>query len=253
MNIQMTFLRREASSCAAPWTAGVSRWLTASLALSLMNCAAGGETGPDAQPPGAEDLIDDLEDGDDAIVGETGRMGGWYTFHDDTVGGTQEPPDTGFAPTAGGAGGSAFAATTTGSGFSEWGAGMGFDLNNPEAVGEVGTRGPYDATLYRGIAFSAKGNVAMTVAVEVTGVTPTDRGGGCTPSTTEGMECDDLHGEAIALTGEWTEYLVEFGQLRQGGWGLAVPFSASEVTAVLFTTDANLAFDVSVDDVRFYE
>jgi hypothetical protein len=218
----------------------------------LLGCAAGGETGPDATPPGAEDLIDDLEDGDDAINGETGRMGGWYTFHDDTAG-TQVPPDTGFTPIAGGADGSAYAANTSGSGFTEWGAGMGFDLNNPEAVGEVGPRGMYDASRFRGIAFKAKGNVAMRISVETVGVAPTDRGGGCTPSEVMGMECDDLHGKDLALTAEWDEYLVEFAQMRQGGWGLAVPFAATDVTAVLFQVEANLEFDISVDDVRFYE
>src|SRR5687768_4055128 len=106
MNIQMRFFRREASNGAAPQAAGAWRWLTASFAIAMMNCAApAADTGPDANPPGAEDLLDDLEDGDDAINGETGRMGGWYTFHDDTVGGVQEPPETGFVPTAGGADG----------------------------------------------------------------------------------------------------------------------------------------------------
>lgn len=220
---------------------------------ALVGCAApAADAGPDATPPVAEDLIDDLEDGDDAINGANGRVGGWYTFNDATAG-TQEPPTTGFVPSPGGAGGSAYAATTTGSGFTLWGAGMGFDLNNPAAAGGTGPRGKYDTSPYRGIAFKARGNVPIRVALETVGVTPTDRGGGCTPSMVMGMECDDLHGKAITLTADWQEHLIELGELRQGGWGLDVPFAATDVTAVLFTVDANLDFEVSVDDVRLYE
>lgn len=214
-------------------------------------CAnSGGEDGPDPSAP--SDLIDDLEDGDDALPETNGRLGGWYTFHDPTPG-TQTPPESGFTPSAGGADGSAFAAATSGSGFTEWGAGMGFDLNNPEAVGLTGPRGPYDASGYRSIAFKARGNVAVRVGLETVGVTPTDRGGTCTPSTVEGMECEDLHGSLVNLSSEWKDYELEFAALRQGGWGKAVPFSAAEVTSVLFMIDKDLAFDVAVDDVRFYE
>lgn len=214
-------------------------------------CAnSGGDDGPDPTLP--SDLIDDLEDGDDAIAETNGRLGGWYTFNDATAG-TQIPPESGFTPTAGGADGSAYAAGTSGSGFTEWGAGMGFDLNNPEAVGGTGVRGPYDASPYRSIAFKAKGNVPLRLALETLGVTPTDRGGRCTPSTVEGMECEDLHGSLINLTAEWKDYELEFSALRQGGWGQAVPFAAAEVTSVLFQVDKDLMFDVAVDDVRFYE
>ncbi len=214
---------------------------------SLVGCAGGGETAPVGG-----DLVDDLEDGDDAIVDADGRRGGWYTFNDETDG-MQEPPGSGFVPTPGGAGDSAYAAGTSGGGFTEWGAGMGFDLNNPEAVGETGERAAYDASAYAGIAFQARGNVDVRVALETLGVTPTDRGGSCTPSTTEGMECEDVHGVAIELTDEWREIQIPFAQIRQGGWGKPVPFAAAEVTAVLFMVAQGEDFEITVDDVRLYE
>jgi len=223
----------------------------AGLAGIAGGCAASGNDGPD--PDATFDLIDDLEDGDDAIADSGGRMGGWYTFHDATATGTQIPSDASFTATAGGADGSAFAAGTSGMGFTEWGAGMGFDLNNPEAVGLTGPRSKYDATKYRSLAFKAKGNVPMFVAIETVGVTPVENGGTCTPSTTEGMECEDLHGKTINLTGEWVDYEVELSAVRQGGWGKMVPFEAGEVMAVLFQVDKDLMFDVAIDDVRFYE
>lgn len=222
--------------------------LVAAMAAGCAN--SGGPDGPDPDAP--FDLIDDLEDGDDAITETGGRLGGWYTFHDESAG-TQIPPASGFTPTSGGADGSAFSAGTSGSGFTVWGAGMGFDLNNPAAVGGTGARGPYDASPYKSIAFKARGNIAVRVALETVGVTPSDRGGTCTPSTVEGMECEDLHGVMLTLNGEWQDFEIEFEALRQGGWGRPVPFAATEVTAVLFQADKDLMFDFAVDDVRFYE
>jgi hypothetical protein len=222
---------------------------------AVAGCAAGGGAEDDGvdPPPGPTDLIDDLEDGDDAISEANGRLGGWYTFNDESTTGTQIPPSESFTPTTGGAGGSAFAAATSGTGFTVWGAGMGFDLNNPSAVGQIGDRAPYDASVYAGITFKARGNVPIRVSLEVVGVTPTDRGGTCVPSTTEGEECDDLHGASLDLTSEWKEYSLAFSQLRQQGWGKAVPFAATDVTSVLFQADKDLMFDVAVDDVGFYE
>ncbi|HUQ07012.1 MAG TPA: hypothetical protein VM261_31185 [Kofleriaceae bacterium] len=219
----------------------------------LAGCAGSGGDDDGPGPTGPMDLIDDLEDGDDAINESNGRMGGWYTFNDESTTGNQIPPGAGFTTTTGGAEGSAFSAGTSGSGFTVWGAGMGFDLNNPEAVGMTGPRSPYDASRFTSIAFKAKGNVPITVSLEIVGVTPTDRGGTCTPSTVMGEECDDLHGTLVDLTGEWKDYVVEFGQLRQGGWGKNVPFAAADVTAVLFQADKDVSFDIAVDDIRFYE
>ena len=216
--------------------------------LGLAGCAGGTEE----PPPGDQDLVDDLEDGDDAILEASGRLGGWYTFNDET-GGTQEPPGTGFVPSSGGAGGSAFAAVTTGEGFTEWGAGMGFDLNNPSAVGGTGARGPYDASAYRGIAFSARGNVPVRLGFETTGVTPVDRGGTCVPGTEEGQECEDVHGANLSLDEEWQEFEIPFSQLRQGGWGQPVELALTDVIAVMFLVEPDVEFEIAVDDIRFYE
>lgn len=224
--------------------------------LGVAGCAStgdpgGADPGPDASL-GAADLIDDLEDGDDAIQPAGGRQGGWYTFNDGTDG-VQTPPQTGFVPAAGGAGGSAFAAVTTGEGFTEWGAGMGFDLNHPGAVGGTGPRAAYDASRYRTLVFLARGTDSVRVALETTGVTPAERGGTCVPGPMPSQACEDLHGVTIELTGEWVEHQIPFDQLRQGGWGQDVAFDPGAVIAVLFLVDKGVAFDVQIDDVRFYE
>jgi len=227
-------------------------WIAVTMgALGGAGCAGagdgGGGGGPDASL-GAQDMIDDLEDGDDAIAATNGRQGNWYTFHDMTATGMQMPTDTEFTPMSGGAESSKYAAGTTGSGFTDWGAGMGFDLNATET-----TRSVYDASKYKTLVFKAKGNVSIRVALATAGTTPNTEGGTCTPSTTEGSECEDMHGMTFKLTADWKEYQVPFAQMTQEGWGLKVPFDAKTAMGVLFSVDANLQFDYAIDDVSFYE
>ena len=213
-------------------------------------CAAsgGGDNGPDAAL-GTADLVDDLEDGDDAILAAGGRVGNWYTFHDATATGVQMPSEADFKPASGGAGGSKFSAETSGMGFTDWGAGMGFDLNNAGT-----TRGMYDAGKYKTLAFKAKGNVTLRLAFEIAGTVPMTEGGTCMPSTTMGMECEDMHGTTIKLTADWAEYEIPFANLKQEGWGKVVPFDAKTAMGISFqTADPNVVFDFAIDDVRFYE
>jgi hypothetical protein len=200
-------------------------------------------------------LIDDLEDGDGAIHEVDGRIGAWFTFADDTMGATMTPrPGGDFVASEGGAGGSAFAARMTGKGFKTWGAGMGLDLNNPgETMGGAGLKKPWDASKYKGIAFRARGNASIKVAVVVAGVVPTDAGGTCTPSTKMGEECDDVHARTVSLSADWKEVEVPFAQLKQGGWGKKVAFDAGTATGVYFMVGQNVDFDVAIDDLRFVE
>ncbi len=238
--------------------------------LGAVGCAASGggdDTGdddvaprPDGAPLIADDgavlgdpaLIDDLEDGDGAIHEIIGRIGAWYSFNDGTAGGMQTPSTTGdFLAEAGGASDSAFAARTTGKGFTEWGSGVGFDLNNPgEAT--VETKGKWDASAYTGLAFEAKGNVGMRVSIMEIAVLPILVGGTCTPSTVEGMECEDGHGKLVTLTSEWKTYELPFAMLKQEGWGKPQPFDPATITSIHFGFAKGLTWDVSIDNVRFY-
>jgi hypothetical protein len=246
-----------------------------SLGLGLAACAGQGgggggdddddgmSTRPDAGDFVADDgavvgettMIDNLEDGDAEILPILGRLGYWYTFNDETMGGTQTPASGGdFTPEASGANDSSFSARTTGKGFKTWGAGMGFDLAYPgePAMGQPPVKGKYDASQYAGIAFEAKGNVTIRFQVMSSGTVSMTEGGECPPSTVEGKECDDGHGKAIALGSSWKTYEIPFKDLKQGGWGLPVQFDATKVTGLLFLVQQNLDFDYSIDNVRFY-
>ncbi len=211
------------------------------------------ETGgpPDAMPPPPTDpnLIDNLDDGNDHIAVQNGRRGSWFTFHDGTVGGVQTPSDTAFTLTAGGPSGTGYHVKTTGHGFTEWGAGVGFDLNTADSAT---TKGKFNATAFTGISFKAKGTVPIRFSVQTTGVLETTLGGTCVPSMVAGQECDDVHGKSITLTSSWAMYQVPFSQLMQEGWGKPATFDKATLTAVQFQIAPSVTFDVSVDEVRLY-
>jgi hypothetical protein len=230
-------------------------------------CASGPEGGDDDAPgaacsaltgiPAGTDptVIDDLEDGDEGIAENGARVGSWYSFNDGTAGGTQSPAEADDFKPAGVEGACGmFAARTSGKGFKEWGAGIGLDLNAPPpaTVGGPEIKKAYDASAYTGIAFEAKGNVGISVGVAEIATLPMADGGSCTPSTVEGMECEDNHSKTIALGSDWKTYKIDFSTLKQEGFGKAVPFDAKTITGIQFSVAQNLEFDFSVDNVRFY-
>src|SRR4029453_11759206 len=94
----------------------------------------------------------------------------------------------------------------TGSGWKEWGAGFGFDLNSP---GEPMPRGTYDVSAFKGIAFWAKGTVPFRVSVAVQGGVAKE-GGGPSPKPTmpdDADPCHNTHGKTIRVTRDWKQYV----------------------------------------------
>lgn len=93
-------------------------------------------------------LIDDLEDGDAQIPDAFGRKGGWYRFNDGTPNAEQCWQPTADVKTAERG---RFVAHTHGSGFEDWGAGLGVTLANDSL------ETPYPAAAkYQGIRFWLK-------------------------------------------------------------------------------------------------
>ncbi|MEI9950471.1 MAG: hypothetical protein WDO74_16175 [Pseudomonadota bacterium] len=197
-------------------------------------------------------LIDDLDDGDDAIRPIGARVGYWYTFNDGT--GVQVPAPTvafkgttpGHIPAAG------LAATTSGPAFTSYGAGMGFDFNNTAMKAC-----PYNAGAYTGIKFWAKANtgnmamMALSAMVKIPATTAVANGGTCVGT------CDDHYAlkPAPVLTMAWTQYTITFASaatFAQGGFGTAAPFDKTKILAVQFQVAKNVKFNFSVDDVTFF-
>ncbi len=194
------------------------------------------------------DMIDDLEDGDSSILANGGRIGAWYTYNDETDGAVQSPASSGeFAPTDGGPTGSAYSAQTTGTGFVEWGAGMGFDLNNKgDGEGGAGIKEKHDGSKHTGIVFHAKGTTPIRFKMLTIGVTPTEEGGTCE------MECSDAHGKVLALGSDWQQFVIPFSEMYQEGWGTVADFDATALVGIQFQVAKATDFDFEIDQIGFY-
>jgi hypothetical protein len=189
-------------------------------------------------------LIDNLEDGDGNIIPIDGRQGYWYTFNDGTMTGTQQPvwggrilnaqpifdrPD------------SKFAAWTLGSGFTNWGFGIGVFLNGPSSF--------YNASKYRGVTFWARlgSSSANVVRVDVSDSQTVSYVGGICSS------CWDYFGKNFIMSTSWQRYSFAWSDLTQQGWGDQFPaiFPAA-IREMRFATQATgITFEIYVDDLSF--
>jgi hypothetical protein len=201
-------------------------------------------------PPCTQPLIDDMEHADGSILSNCNRVGFWFTFNDATTSATQTPAQgANFLPSLipnGGRGSSTHAAHTTGSGFTVWGAGMGFDLNDQ---GGSSTKQTYDASNFTGFTFwvMAGQGGATTVRFNVPTKATDPAGNLCSPAA----KCNDHFGTTVQLTMSWTQVTINFSQLQQLGWGTPATFQASQVYGVEFQFDPNKTFDLWVDDISF--
>jgi hypothetical protein len=209
----------------------------------------GADSGDGGDPGGIEiepdNMIDNFEDGDGSLIPNGGRKGYWYTFNDESEGATQTPEDV--LPVGGGASGTAMALHTTGSGFVEWGAGVGIDLNNAGG-GEEGGNGIkeiYDVSAHTGVVVMAKGNGQVRAMVQIQDTIPPEEGGTCM------LDCDP-HGKVLLLSDEWQQFTLEFESLNQEGWGTPATWDPTKVVGLQFKVGANQEFDFWIDEVGFY-
>lgn len=197
-----------------------------------------------AGPSSKEDMIDDLNDGDRFIPGNSGRVGAWKDSHDTTPTGSMYPdPANPFTPTDTGDACRKYAAYVKGAGFSDWGANL-----------SVGLGGPYNASKYTGVTFWAKSDASDDQVVRVSFPDKdTDLDGGlCKPNSTGGKQCNDHFGYRATLTSMWTKFTIRFSDLRQDGWGMpAAAFDPSTLFEILFEIRENTTFAIWVDDLAF--
>jgi hypothetical protein len=198
----------------------------------LANCAnpvvAGGEM----------PLIDDFEDANARIAPNEGRSGAWMVYNDGT--GTQKPAHGALwhpALIPGGRGTSRYALHTSGGVFKKWGITGGFGLATPSC---------YDASVYDGVKFWAKGPGRIVFTAKMTQVVALEDGGSCRDN------CYDVHRKSIVLTKRWTEYTVKWDELVQLGVGERVPFDPRSLHAMGFFVDGeDTPFDFWIDDLGF--
>jgi hypothetical protein len=184
-----------------------------------------------------------MEDGDDTICLDEGRVGQWYTFNDGT--GVQTPPPGVTANPSripGGRGASRFAMHTFGLGCTGWGDGIGLNLNNASDASIT----PYDASGYSGIRFWVRGTGMTHLVVPEVGTAARKDGGSCT------QQCGDSSGKLVDLYPAWKQVTIPFSDLSQLGLGTWAPFLSKRLLAIQFLIPCEGAFDLWIDDIAFY-
>ena len=222
--------------------------------------AAALATGCADPDPGVVDYLDDMEDGNAMILGRDGRQGEWYTYHDTTSGTLN--PDMGTVPTmetipGRRCGTSTRAMRVTGSGFTDWGAGFGFDMRYGPGDAGVSMQLPYDASRFRGFTFWGRiGDTSIsTIRVGIGDRWSRPDGGVCTTIPTLGPNaCYDTFGASFTLTTVWQRFSIDFGQLQQRSFGLPRPGldTTAVMTFEIAIPPAAPVFDIWIDDVAFY-
>ncbi len=177
-------------------------------------------------------------------------MGGaWYTYNDETMGAMQAPivGDPFLmtkVPKANGA--SQYAANTTGNGFTTWGAGFGFDLNNDGVAKKA-----FDASQYTGITFWALAGAggATSIRFNVGDSQTTQEAGKC-PA---GM-CGDDFGATLTLSADWQKFTFRFADMKAVNWSKAnlAAIDKAGLYAVHFQASQNTTFDIWIDDISFF-
>jgi hypothetical protein len=203
--------------------------------------------GPLEAGPLVEELIDNMEDNNNAIPLTKGRSGTWSVSHDDSPGGVQMPENPFTMTAITGRGASVRAAYTAGHGFAVWGAQLLVQLNQKG----TSAKAPYDASAYAGISFWAKVSAAhlATVRVRVPDLNSDPAGAVCAASG-----CNDHHQSApVTWTTEWQKYTYYFAtDLVQTGFGTPIgPLDAAHIYEIQFTVTDAQAFEFWIDDLSF--
>jgi hypothetical protein len=180
---------------------------------------------------GANDIIDDFEDGDFNLPHLGSRVGNWYAYGDGT--GT-----LGLDIVAIDRGASKKGIHTKGQNFSTWGSGMGVDMQSAKA--------PYDASAYSGVTFWARAAGTLPVLI-VFPDADTDAGGKlCTT-------CDHHYNKTVQVTTGWQRFTVNFADLTLEAGTIPEPtaFKPDGLISVQFRLAPNQSYELFVDDLAF--
>jgi hypothetical protein len=209
---------------------------------------SGGSAGsPQVVLPTGVDLLDDMEDGNFYLAPTPPRFGYWYVASDKTMGSTLPEIEKLIAKLDPARSGSTQAVHFAASGFTGWGASVGFSFtdsaNKPKA---------YDAGAAKGLVFWVRGSVKNDAKLRVIfPSTPTVAAGKLCGGPDQG-QCLDHFGTQVSVTSEWTRVPIAFASLRQAGWGALIEsgFDTKQMLGIEWTSDLH-DLDVWIDDPSF--
>ncbi len=214
----------------------------------------GGEAGAGLVPIGGSGsglVFDTMEDGNNVFFLTSAVRGRWYLSHDSTAG-TQTSIGMLIDIIPDGREQSTRAVHVVSSGFSSWGASVGFTFEDNAS----GDRLPFDASGYAAIAFFARVESGSATAVRVNfpDMNTDPMGGACLDADAGTGDCLDHFGKDLVLTTDFTQHVLVFAQLGQKGWGKLEPaLDASKLLGMEVSWAPNTSIDVWIDDVEFVE
>src|SRR5690606_25423100 len=121
---------------------------------------------------------------------------------------------------------------STATGFADWGAGFGVDLNNDNSTSMSCA---YNASVHTGVQFTITTDVDLSFLV-----------------ATVGTDADDDHYMMTIPAGTSGQFQAPFASLMQGGWGTAATWDPATITALQWQAAAGVDYNVTLDDVSFY-
>ncbi|MET0791722.1 MAG: hypothetical protein ABW061_09400 [Polyangiaceae bacterium] len=182
---------------------------------------------------GSQVLIDDFEDGDDALPSFDQRGGFWRWARETDAPGTA--PALIPVPRSAATARNRLALHVKGGQLNDWGATVEADFR-PAC---------YDATHYAGVSFQARGPGRVYLALREVGVIPTAEGGICE------HDCHNPHVVKIDLSPEWRSYEFHWADFRQRGINKPAldPGRLNSVAFLIHPEDT--PYDLWFDELRF--
>lgn len=183
--------------------------------------------------PGQAPLVDDFEDGDDALAPFERRSGFWRWARETDAAGTA--PALLPIPRPDATAHNALALHVKGGRLLDWG-----------AVVEVTFRPAcVDASRYAGVSFEARGPGRIYFSPRQVNIIPVESGGSCKE------DCHNPHVTKVDLTPRWQTYSVRWEDVRQRGIGKP-PLDPHRLNSLaFFVRPEDTPYDVWIDSVRF--
>lgn len=195
---------------------------------ALSPSGAAGTVGADAPAPGSgvpdangEVLLDELDDAD-ALFAAGAVSGEWFTYSDGTSAIT--PPDhTGLAAVGG-------EAHVSGSGFSDWGAGLSAYFRS------------VDLSAFDAFRLRAKGSGSLVIELATPATSPAAEGGTCV-----GSGCFGHFATSIELGPDYVDYDISFATLAQPSWAQPAQLALDGVISLNLVAKGSAASPSSID------